>query len=155
MSSQQCVIHIRIGYDTSIVFVCLDDCLCQSVLLQLKVHEEKHVKLMNCEIDLQWNGKQMIPHSLSYLSASASVLQLSTYCSHCLSLPPPLPKVMPSMASSRKHTSKALRSSRATRLNSSTQVNRATHHSSRVMVSFLGAMHFSCRRHYWLSWAVL
>ncbi|KAK7945599.1 hypothetical protein WMY93_001327 [Mugilogobius chulae] len=43
-------------------------------------------------------------------------------------------KVMRSMASSRKRISKALRSSRDTRLSNSTQGSRATHHSSKATV---------------------
>lgn len=65
-------------------------------------------------------------------------------------------KVMPSMANSKKHTSKALPSSRVTRHNSSTQANRATHHSSRLTVSYPLSnrdTYFSCRRHCRLSLA--
>lgn len=63
-------------------------------------------------------------------------------------------KVMPSMANSRKPTSKAPPSSRATPPSSSTQGSRATPHSSRVMVSCLlwnRGTFLSCRRQYRLS----
>lgn len=97
------------------------------------------------------NRKESYPLMPLPCFAIMCVCQHTAYIACCYSL-----KAMPSTVNSRRHTSKALPSSRDTHLSSSTQVSKATHRSSRVTVSYRafnkGAF-FSCRRHCQLSLA--
>lgn len=95
----------------------------------------------------KYNMFLMVQHQVKMLSTKLifAAVNLSTYCWCCLVSPPPPPKVMPSMDSNRKHTSKAHPSSRATLHNSSTQANRATRRSSKATVSLYAE--FTCLHH--------